>query len=79
MQIESAIFEEARASRELLTPALRRALREGLGLSQARCARHFGVNRATYSRWESGARVPQGSALVQFVEFLHDLQEAAAK
>lgn len=41
-----------------------RALREGLGMSQAEFAAAFGVSVGTVRNWEQGRREPQGPARV---------------
>jgi|NGEPerStandDraft_6_1074524.scaffolds.fasta_scaffold27084_5 DNA-binding transcriptional regulator YiaG len=71
----SALIEEAKARRNLPARALRRAIREEAGMSQARCARELEVARATFSRWESGDRRPRGEHLLAYAELLGALQE----
>jgi len=71
--MHEALIREARARRTLPPPALRRAVREAAGLSQARCALEFEVDRATFSRWEGGQRQPRGTALVAYAEFIEEL------
>lgn len=53
------LIREMRAHDQLPEPANARLIREDAGVSQARLARALGVDRATLSRWESGATKPR--------------------
>lgn len=54
---------ERRASRRTIyKPADIRAIRERLGLSQARFAMLMGISVSTLQNWEQGRRVPDGPA-----------------
>jgi transcriptional regulator with XRE-family HTH domain len=65
---------EARHS--LPAPAVRRALREGAGISQADVAIACGVSREAVSRWENGEREPRPDHLAAYVEVLDELRRS---
>lgn len=67
------IATEVRARRRLPSPPVRRAIREGAGVSQLRVAQCLDVTRMTVSRWESGNREPRGAHLVSYVALLDEL------
>jgi len=46
------------------TPVDVQALRARLKMSQARCARAFGLPKRTVQDWEQGRRQPEGAARV---------------
>src|SRR5436309_1164977 len=54
----ATILGRARERRRLPDPETRRALRRRHGASQDEIAEAVGVDRATISRWETGARTP---------------------
>jgi DNA-binding transcriptional regulator YiaG len=68
------VAEKVRARRDLPTPAIRRALREGAGLSQQDVADVCGVTRAAVSRWESGERGVDGDHVVTYGALLELLR-----
>lgn len=68
------IRRKSQAHRELPGPALRRAIREDAGLSQADLAEPLGVTRAAVCRWETGDRRPRGRLLVAYAELLQTLR-----
>jgi len=69
------IRRKTRAHRDLPGPALRRAIRQDAGLSQADVAEAIGgVTRAAVSRWETGDRRPRGGLLVAYSELLQGLR-----
>jgi transcriptional regulator with XRE-family HTH domain len=55
------LLADARRSRQLPEPALRRLLRERAGLSQQQVADALGVSRPAVTRWENGIREPRGT------------------
>lgn len=61
--------------RRLPQPAIRRALRKAAGLSQSEVASVLAINRASISRYESGARTPRGNVATRYVELLETLAE----
>ena len=66
---------EARLSRSLPAPPLRRLLRERAGLSQQDIADVIGVSRPAVTRWESGLRLPRTAARARYAELLERLRE----
>lgn len=50
--------------RQHLKPEEIRAIREGLGMTQAALAEAMGVQPLAISRWERGERQPDGPAVV---------------
>jgi DNA-binding transcriptional regulator YiaG len=73
MENLDAALEQARARRRLPPPRARRRLRERSGVSQAAIARALGVDRATVSRWETGAREPDDQRLSPYLDALNRL------
>lgn len=71
------LIDEARARRELPSPALARAIREAAGVSQEAIARELNVTRMTICRWESGAFKPSGARLIAYSSLLRELQRIA--
>jgi DNA-binding transcriptional regulator YiaG len=63
------------AKRDLPPPAVRRALREERGLSQADVARAVGVSRQAVSAWEAGKRKPRGERLDAYTAVIRALKE----
>lgn len=72
MNMMNAI-DEARARRELLSPALAKAIREAAGISQSAIARTLSVNRMTVCRWEAGRSRPNGHHLTAYADVLKAL------
>jgi DNA-binding transcriptional regulator YiaG len=62
--------------RELPSPQVRRALREGAGVSLTEVAEAVGVSRQAISHWELGQRTPRGEYLDRYLEALRILREA---
>ena len=74
MQILERAITKRLMLRKLPTPALRRLLREQLGLSQQTLAEAVGVTRETISRWENGEREPtRGDHAERYLEALEYL------
>jgi DNA-binding transcriptional regulator YiaG len=59
--------------RSLPEPSDRRLIRERARLSQDELATFLRVDRASVSRWESGARTPTGKTLEAYVTVLQAL------
>lgn len=70
----TTLIDEARARRELPSPALARAIREAAGASQGGIARELDVTRMTICRWEAGAFKPSGQRLIAYAALLRELQ-----
>ena len=68
------IRRKTQAHRDLPGPALRGAIRQDAGLSQADVAEAIGVTRAAVSRWETGDRRPRGDLLIAYSELLQGLR-----
>jgi DNA-binding XRE family transcriptional regulator len=66
----AALLEKAQTSRGLPPPAMRRALRQSAGLSQADVADVLDVTRATIARYELGQRTPKGELLEDYMAVL---------
>lgn len=73
----SALINEVAASRRLPPPAMRRAIREGAGVSRARFARELGVAPSAVGFWEAG-RTPSAPYLEAYCNLLDALKDAAA-
>jgi transcriptional regulator with XRE-family HTH domain len=56
---------------------MRKAIREGSGLSAAYVAGELGVTRQAVSHWECGVRTPRGPLLEAYVAVLDELRELA--
>jgi DNA-binding XRE family transcriptional regulator len=69
------IAEIARTRRDLPSPAMRRAIREDAGVSQAMIGRDLGVSRQAVCRWEAGTRNPRGELAGAYARLLRELQE----
>ena len=67
------LVEISRMRRRLPEPAMRQHLRRRARLTQEDVAEAVGVDRATLSRWESGARTPRGDRLARYVAVLDRL------
>jgi DNA-binding transcriptional regulator YiaG len=63
--------------RELPPPAVRRTLREGVGVSQEDVARVCRVSRQAVDFWESGDRNPRGENLKRYLAVLRLFREAS--
>ena len=73
-------IKTARDRRRLPSPAARRFLREGAGLTQAELAAAIGVSRAALSRWEAGNRFPRrGNNLGRYLAILDTLAKEGLK
>lgn len=70
------LLEQIRVRRALPGPAVRRELREAAGLTQRDVALVIGVDEATVSRWETGAREPRGQRREGYSALLKRLREA---
>jgi transcriptional regulator with XRE-family HTH domain len=68
-----AVLNRARARRRLPPPAARQLIRARAGVVQEDLARALGVQTATISRWESGARTPRGGLLDRYLDALDRL------
>jgi len=64
-------------SAHLPTPAERRKIREGAGLSQAAVADAIGVTPQAVALWEAGRRTPRGCLRAQYAEALEVMRESA--
>ena len=73
LDVLDAALEQARLRQSLPPRAKRRLLRESAEVSQATLAKALGVDRATISRWESGAREPGGAHLAAYLQALERL------
>ncbi len=69
----TAALQRRKRRRQLPPPAARRQLRERLGLTQEDIAEALGVDRASISRYEAGARVPRGPIAEAYIELLERL------
>jgi DNA-binding transcriptional regulator YiaG len=69
------LLGQIRVRRALPEPAVRRELREAAGLTQREVGRVIGVDEATVSRWESGARAPRGLRRESYAALLKRLGE----
>lgn len=70
------LIDRVRATRDIPEPAHRRALRKACGVSQAEAAAALGVDRTTFSRWESGVTQPRGKHLSPYIELLDYFRNA---
>lgn len=68
---------ERTRTRRLPPPAVRRALRERVGLTQADIASVLGVDRATVSRYETGKRTARGDLATAYRALLDRLAREA--
>src|SRR5215831_17457472 len=60
--------------RSLPSPEVRRFIREQSWLYQSDIAAALGVDRATVSRWETGAKEPRGEMRERYARLLQQLQ-----
>ena len=70
---EERLILMARKRGQLPLPAVRRLIREAVGISQDELGRALGVSGACVSRWESGERTPRGKHLDGYVDLLQRL------
>jgi DNA-binding transcriptional regulator YiaG len=73
--LEQALARE-RLRRRLPGPEVRRLLRESAGVSQTELARALDVDRASVSRWKSGARCPGPAVMPRYIAALERLARA---
>lgn len=73
----SALMNEVATIKRLPPPTMRRAIREGAGVSRARLARELGVTANAVGFWEDG-RTPSVQHLKAYCDILDALKEAAA-
>jgi len=73
------ILRRRAAQRRLPSPAARRQLREGAGLSQADVAGALGVTREAVARWELGDRTPRPAMAVRYLALLDRLAGEATR
>jgi DNA-binding transcriptional regulator YiaG len=64
------LMQDAKRSRSLPAPPVRRYLREQVGLSQEAVAEALGIGRTAVTRWETGSREPRGAVRLEYVELL---------
>ncbi|MGE0026876.1 MAG: helix-turn-helix domain-containing protein [Thermoleophilia bacterium] len=64
-------------SRRLPSPAIRRAIRCGAGLTQNDLATALGVSRPAVTRYEAGQREPRGDLRVAYAQVLDALLKDA--
>lgn len=74
----TALLDELRNRPRLPSPEIAAAVRRAAGVSQQRVATELGVSRMTITRWESGARRPQGALAAAYVALLDQLREVSA-
>ena len=71
------ISRAMQARRDLPPPAMRRALREGAGVTLSEVGEACGVTRQCAWLWETGARTPRSQHLVAYVELLRLFHDEA--
>jgi transcriptional regulator with XRE-family HTH domain len=71
------LLERARERRQLPSPALRKALREGARLSKREVAAALGVSPMAVVHWERGSRFPSPAHLGDYAALLQSLQREA--
>lgn len=74
----SALADEVRIRRRLPSRAVRRAIREEAGVSQARLAAELGVHPVTVARWELGSRKPSRRHEAAYLAVLDELKASAS-
>jgi DNA-binding transcriptional regulator YiaG len=72
----SELEQQVRAGRALPPLALRKAIREAAGVTQAALAVDIGVHRITVVRWESGDREPKGIYRARYATALREIEES---
>lgn len=73
MSVFEELLSEARTRRTLPPPAVCRALRERVGLTQAEVATLLGVDKSAVTRWENGHRFPRRRARLAYAALLERL------
>jgi DNA-binding transcriptional regulator YiaG len=73
MAVIEELLSEARTRQALPPPAVCRALRVRVGLTQQELASLLEVHKTTITRWESGARIPRRKACTEFALLLERL------
>lgn len=73
----ATLLDEVRTRQPLPSPSLARAIRESVGVSQARLAQELGVDRVTVARWELGVRRPRGDRAASYARLLAALRNIA--
>ena len=66
--------ELVQARRELPPPGVRRALREGAGITRAQIAATVGVTKAAVAFWEAGQRNPSREHVQAYLQVLEALK-----
>jgi transcriptional regulator with XRE-family HTH domain len=72
------LLAERRRLKALPQPSVRRALRVGVGVSQAAVGRQVGVSRAAIGMYEQGSRQPTGEHLQRYLEVLRAFRDEIA-
>lgn len=72
-----ALAEQVRAA-QLPSPAMRRTIRRGAGVSLAEVASELGVATVTVLRWERGTSVPRREHAIAYRQLLDALREATS-
>lgn len=73
----SALADQVKQARRLPPPAVARAIRCSVGVTQQQIANELGIDRVTVARWELGQRVPRGELRLRYVGLLDELREVA--
>lgn len=73
MAVIDQLLADARRRHDLPSPAVRRQLREQVGLSQQDLADALGIGRTAVTRWETGARAPGRAVRLAYIELLERL------
>jgi DNA-binding transcriptional regulator YiaG len=71
------LVAEVRQRHAFPEPAVRKAIREAVGIPRTRIASALGVTPTTVWRWETGEREPRGDLRARYGELLMRLQEVA--
>jgi transcriptional regulator with XRE-family HTH domain len=71
------LVQEVEARRDLPPPRMRKAIRQGAGVSRARLGDVVGVSEASIGFYEAGTRNPSGEHLCLYAEALESLRNAA--
>ena len=67
------------AKQDLPEPAVRRALRLGVGLSLAEVSDEVGVSKQAIANYEHGTRTPRGSTLIAYVRALQAMETRGSR